>query len=52
MDPDSQLGVDVEKKLSLHMKKLQAVGFVPTHISQRKEDGGEMLVHFFFEEAP
>lgn len=30
MGPESQLGVDAEKKLSLHITKLQAVGFAPT----------------------
>lgn len=30
LGPDSQLGVDAEKKLAHHIKKLQAVGFAPT----------------------
>ncbi|XP_031336978.1 tigger transposable element-derived protein 1-like [Photinus pyralis] len=30
MGPEAQLGIDAENKLSLHIKKLQAVGFAPT----------------------
>lgn len=35
LGPDCQLGFEAEKKLALHIKKLQAVGFAPTQQNVR-----------------